>query len=200
MIDAFEDDSSSEGRRQQQLTLRLLVHDPSSQRNLLETCFQDLYSARQVPACQLHEIVVGVAAQQTIQNRRIVPDALPAELCDVNAMYPSYRKRYVYLNTRLPDGDFLDSLQKVDLQTGKVSQRVWWGNYTFAGAPIFIPNPVATAENEDDGYVCTQVYRAHDHQSDICILDAKTMRQVARLRIDSHIPYQFHGGWLSGEC
>jgi all-trans-8'-apo-beta-carotenal 15,15'-oxygenase len=70
-----------------------------------------------------------------------------------------------------------------------------FGETSFAGNPIFVPK--ANAETEDDGYILSQVYRSDEHRSDIVILDAATMKQLALLRLDHHMTYQFHGEWYS---
>eukprot|EP00977_Amphora_coffeiformis_P007953 scaffold1793_cov173-Amphora_coffeaeformis.AAC.8 len=190
LLDAFEktDDNNT-------LTLRLLSHTPLDIRNQLEDCFKDLYSAEQVPACEIREIVMDLSTQTVAQNRRIVPDALPCELPDTNGDWPSFRKQYAYLNVRGTDDIFLNQIQKVNLETGQTSEAVSFGRNTFAGAPLFVgkPNP----NTEDDGYVFVQIYRADDHQTDIVILDAQSMQLVTRLRLSNHVPFQFHGAWCS---
>ena len=203
LIDAFEQKANKKNGESTKgastatccstLTLRVACHPDSAQRNHLEDCFQDLYTARQVPACELHEFVLDLETQSLQRRQQLVPDALPFELPDMNGGFPSYRKRYIYLNSRLPDDDFINSIQKVDLETGKVGQRLEWGKGVVAGGPIFVPKPAGTAE--DDGYVFVPLYRSLDHKSDIVILDAQTMQTVTRLRLQSHVPYQFHGAW-----
>ena len=191
LLDSFEGETDNNST----LTLRLLVHNPPDIRNHVEDCFKDLYSAKQVPACDMREIVMDLSTQTVVQNRQILPDALPCELPDTNVDWPSFRKQYAYLNVRGVNDAFLNQVQKVNLETGQVGRAVSFGPHTFAGAPLFVskPNPLT----EDDGYVFSQVYRADDHRTDVVILDARTMQLVTRMRLSSHVPYQFHGAWCS---
>jgi len=143
------------------------------------------------------EYRANVVSQKIIYSRQVAPSTELCELPDVNTAI-GYRKRYVWTNTRTEDSGWLDSLQKVDLEKGENhSNVVSFGATSFAGNPIFIPK--ANAEKEDDGYILSQIYRSDEHRSDICILDASSMRQLALLSLDSHITYQFHGSWCPGK-
>ena len=92
---------------------------------------------------------------------------------------------------------------KVDLQANDASSRLRFAKFGeghVAGAPIFVPRQSSgddKAQREDDGYILTQLYRSMDHGTDIAILDAATLEQLALLRLDEsyHVPYLFHGVW-----
>lgn len=189
-IDAFEDPSNSG-----LITFRTLVHEPSSSRTRLEEGFKDLYSHTKLPLCQIMEYVIDIEAAQLLSSRRVAPHANLCELPDSNAEW-GYGKRYIWTNTRTDNAGFLNSLQKVDLGTEKCSEVISFGDTVYAGNPIFISKPEAT--REDDGYIVSQLYRSDDHLSDIVILDASTMKQLTLLRLQSHVPYQFHGQWCPG--
>jgi all-trans-8'-apo-beta-carotenal 15,15'-oxygenase len=189
-LDAFEDPSNSNI-----ITLRALVHGPPSSRMRLEDGFKDLYSHTKIPLCEIMEYVIDIDAGKMISTRRVAPKASLCELPDVNAGW-GYRKRYVWTNTRTENVGFVNSLQKVDLETGDCSDVVSFGDAVFAGNPIFVPKE--NAQKEDDGYILSQLYRSDEHRSDVCILDAATMKQLTLLRLDTHMTYQFHGGWYPG--
>jgi len=191
-IDAFEDSEDSNF-----LTFRTLVHEPPESRGQLESGFKNLYTHSRLPICLIMEYRANVVSQKIIYSRQVAPSTELCELPDVNTAI-GYRKRYVWTNTRTEDSGWLDSLQKVDLEKGENhSNVVSFGATSFAGNPIFIPK--ANAEKEDDGYILSQIYRSDEHRSDICILDASSMRQLALLSLDSHITYQFHGSWCPGK-
>lgn len=125
--------------------------------------------------------------------------AAPCEFPEINASWASFRHRYTYTNVREPSSDFLNGLQKVDLDgddgsgNDRSSKVVSFGEGVYAGAPVFVSKPQPTSE--DDGYILSQLYRSNEHNTDICILDARTMETLTLLRLDSSIPYQFHGAW-----
>jgi all-trans-8'-apo-beta-carotenal 15,15'-oxygenase len=190
-VDAFEDPKNANI-----VTLRAAVHDPPDSRTLLEESFMDLYgSTKKLPLCQIMEYTVDIETCQMIRSRPVAPNAVPFELPDMNAAW-GYRKRYAYTNTREDHVDFANSLQKVDMETGECSEVIAFGDGVYAGGPIFVPKENATTE--DDGYIVTQLYRSNDHGSDISILDASSMKQLALLRLAKPVPYQFHGSWYPG--
>ncbi len=190
-IDAFEDPDNAN-----LITFRTLVHDPPSTRTQLEEGFKDLYSHTKIPICQIMEYIIDIESKQLVSSRRVAPNANLCELPDVNSCW-GYRKRYVWTNTRTANAGFVNSLQKVDLETGECSDVISFGDTVFAGNPIFVPK--SDAVKEDDGYILSQLYRSDEHRSDICILDASTMKQVTLLGLESHITYQFHGEWCHGQ-
>jgi all-trans-8'-apo-beta-carotenal 15,15'-oxygenase len=189
LIDAYEEPENPNF-----LILRTLVY-PEESRGELEANFEDMYSAKNIPICHFMEYRMDVASRQMLSSRRIAPEAAPCELPEVNSQW-GFRKQYVYVNVRQPGADFLDSLQKVDLESGTCSDVISFGEGVFAGSPVFCAKP--DAKTEDDGYLLTQLYRSHDHGSDVCILDAKTMNNLALLRLNAPVPYQFHGVFFEG--
>jgi all-trans-8'-apo-beta-carotenal 15,15'-oxygenase len=188
LIDAFEPDE--EGKL---LTFRALVHGPpASERIEVEKCFADLYRARKLPLCIIMEYTVDVESGTLKASRQVASNARPCELPDLNNAW-GYKKRYVYTNTREDDADFTNSIQKVDLETGKCSDVISFGEGVYAGTPIFVPR--SGGKFEDDGYVMVQLYRSLEHRSDVCILDTRTLKKLTLLQLESHVPYQFHGAW-----
>ena len=189
------------------LKFRTLAHDPSNTRIDVEKCFADPYSAIKVPTCPtIYEYTIDVAGRKLISCQDITPahGFAPCELPDCNDSY-GYDTRYIYTNTQSNDDvEWSDSIQKLDLKIGECSSIVTFGEGVHAGAPIFVS---ATAKDpklkeEDDGYICTQLFRSKDHGTDVCILDAKSMQKLCTLRLSKPVPYQFHGTWIpssSGE-
>jgi carotenoid cleavage dioxygenase-like enzyme len=188
MVDAFEPETGK-------LSFRVLVHGPPpSEREQVEACFSDLYRAGKLPLCKIMEYTVDVEGCCLIHHRQVAPDALPCELPDVNSGW-GYKKRYMYANTREEHASFTNSLQKVDMDTGKCSAVVSFGDGVYAGAPIFVPKSKSIENEEDEGYIFVQLYRSMDHGTDVCILDARTMDKLTMFRLKSPVPYQFHGAW-----
>lgn len=187
-IDAFEDPSNPN-----LLFFRALVHDPPNSREQLEEGFKDMYTKSRIPLCQIMQYTLDIRNQRFVDSIRVAPTANLCELPDMNADWKSYRKRFMWANVRTKDAGYVNSLQKVDLDTGECSDIIDFGETTFAGNPIFVPKP--DPQREDDGYILCQLYRSAKHRSDVVILDAATMKEVALLRLDSHVTYQFHGDW-----
>jgi all-trans-8'-apo-beta-carotenal 15,15'-oxygenase len=192
-VDAFESEEGIAKNDDKLLTIRLLIHGPPcSERIDVEKCFSDLYRADPLPLCSIMEYSLDVESSKLVSSRLVAPDSRPCELPDVNSAW-GYKKRYLYTNTREDHVSFTNSIQKVDMDTGKCSEVISFGDGVYCGGPTFVTktNPI----DEDDGYLFVYLYRSLDHGSDVCIVDAKTMEKLTLLRLESPVPYQFHGAW-----
>jgi carotenoid cleavage dioxygenase-like enzyme len=91
-------------------------------------------------------------------------------------------------------GDFLDSLVKLDLERRATSS--WYEEGCYPGEPIFVERPAAT--QEDDGAILSVVLDTRRGASFLLILDAATFQEVGRAEAPHHIPFGFHGSYLTG--
>jgi all-trans-8'-apo-beta-carotenal 15,15'-oxygenase len=116
------------------------------------------------------------------------------EFPSIHPDYVGKKYRYVYLGAaHHPHGNApLQGIVKLDLVT-KESQLCSFAPRGFAGEPIFVPKPHGVAE--DEGWLLEMIYDAEYHRSDLVILDAQNLEQVARLHLNNHIPYGLHGSW-----
>lgn len=104
---------------------------------------------------------------------------LGLELPQINyGRYNGQTYRYFYATGLIHEGDFQNSVAKMDMQTKQYLR--WKGcDKTIVGEPVFVPHP--DAQDEDDGMVLAIVLKLMDEQPDfLLILDAKTMTEVAR--------------------
>jgi len=69
------------------------------------------------------------------------------------------------------------------------------GDSFFAGEPQFVVRPGGTAE--DDGWLIGWLHDAKNGVAALAIVCARTMSQLALLRLDQHVPYGLHGTWSS---
>lgn len=121
-------------------------------------------------------------------------------LADVDLELPriNYRTRngkpyrYVYGGST-GDAAFLKRLVKVDTADG--SHQVWDEPNAWAGEPVFVPRPDATAE--DDGVVLSVVLDAGSGTSFLLVLDAASFTEIARAQAPHHVPFGFHGQFFS---
>jgi len=95
------------------------------------------------------------------------------------------------------DFDFI-GVTKWDMEEKKVSNELMYPTGWFGGDPIFMPNPEATGDPSDDGFLCTFLFGPHEDSSDFVIYNARTFSEkpVARLRVPRRVPVGFHGSWL----
>jgi all-trans-8'-apo-beta-carotenal 15,15'-oxygenase len=130
---------------------------------------------------------------------------LEGRCCEFPVVHPakvgrSYR--YTYLAAaHAPTGNAPhQAVVKVD--THSSNRALWsaapWG---YVGEPIFVPreNAPDSSNAEDDGWVLVMAFDATRDRSDLVILNAHDLSQVARLHLKHHVPYGLHGSFTS-EC
>jgi len=82
-----------------------------------------------------------------------------------------------------------DRLVKVDTKTRAVTS--WSEPGFYVGEPVFVARP--DAPDEDDGVVLCVALDGTAQHSDLLILDARTMQELARAAVPQPIPFGFHG-------
>jgi all-trans-8'-apo-beta-carotenal 15,15'-oxygenase len=93
--------------------------------------------------------------------------------------------------------DPLQAIKKLDLHTG---ERLVWSAAPrgFVSEPLMVPRPAAsgeTARAEDDGWVLCLVWNGARSASDLVILDAASLEEVAVLELPLAVPHGLHGSW-----
>jgi all-trans-8'-apo-beta-carotenal 15,15'-oxygenase len=101
--------------------------------------------------------------------------------------------------------DPLQAIEKLDLVSGE--RREWSAAPRgFVSEPVMVPRPAPSAEAEggvpplaeDDGWVLCLVWNGARCASDLVILDAASMQEVAVLELPLAIPHGLHGSWAPG--
>jgi carotenoid cleavage dioxygenase-like enzyme len=127
-------------------------------------------------------------------TRRSLAD-VPLELPRINyEAHAGKPYRYVWGTGIEAQGDFLDSIVKIDVATGQVS--TWYAAGLYPGEPVFVPSPSANAE--DDGVLLSVVLDTGKQRSFLLVLDAASLNEVARAETPHAIPFHFHGNFLPG--
>lgn len=185
------------------LQVRVAEHTPPD-RVALEQQFADQYSVEDGTRLYttLREYTLHLdetdGSVLSVSDKDVCESAAPCEFPAVNTEWPSdERHQYCWTSALSSKSEnYLNGIQKVDMEHATASPVMTFGEYSYAGPPAFVPKENATAE--DDGYIITTVYRALKHRSDIVILDAATLKQLCTLELMDHVPYQFHGDFLPG--
>jgi len=90
--------------------------------------------------------------------------------------------------------DPLQAFKKLDLISGE--RRVWSAAPRgFVSEPVMVPRPEGSAE--DDGWVLGQVWNGARSATDLVILDAASMEELAVLELPLAIPYGLHGSFVA---
>ena len=85
-------------------------------------------------------------------------------------------------------------LLKHDFVVGNTQTRSFGAEKTL-GEFVFHPSPDRSAE--DDGVLMGYVHDRATDRSELAILDAQTMQNVASIKLPHRVPSGFHGNWVS---
>lgn len=99
---------------------------------------------------------------------------------------------YVWGTGRQTGADFLDSIVRVDVGSGKA--QTWAADGCFPGEPVFVAAP--GAQQEGQGVLLSVVLDARRGTSFLLVLDATTLAEIARADCPHHIPFSFHGNYF----
>jgi torulene dioxygenase len=111
------------------------------------------------------------------------------ELPSVNPRFKLRKHRFVYGVTSSGKSTFIDGLVKIDVDTKSL---VYWSEHgQTPGEPIFVPDP--SSDDEDAGSLLSVVLDGIAGKSYLLVLDAKTMTEIGRARVDGVVGFGFHG-------
>jgi len=103
------------------------------------------------------------------------------------------RHRYGYTPTVDESNDAGDTLLKHDLVGGNTAARCL-GAGKALGEFVFEPSTPDACE--DDGVLMGYVYDRSADRSELAILDAHTLEDVASIKLPHRVPAGFHGNWV----
>ena len=128
----------------------------------------------------------------TVQTTRLSERC--CEFAMVNPEKEGLPCRYAWMAAaaREQGNDPLQVIKKLDLANGE--RHVWSaGPQGFVSEPLMVPAPGATAE--DEGWVLELVWNGARQGSDLVILDAQDLTEVALIELPLAIPHGLHGSW-----
>jgi carotenoid cleavage dioxygenase len=106
------------------------------------------------------------------------------------------RHRFGYapvVGTDAGDIDLTGSLLKHDLVAGRTEVRSF-GPSRRAGEFVFVPAGPDAAE--DEGVLMGFVHDDESVRTDLALIDATTLEDVAQVHLPVRVPYGFHGNWI----
>jgi beta,beta-carotene 9',10'-dioxygenase len=101
--------------------------------------------------------------------------------------------RFVWGAGRRSTDAFLDCIVKIDVETGQ--EQTWWREHCFPGEPVFVPAPERKREGE--GVLLSVVLDAMRRRSFLMVLDAQSLKEIARAECPHMIPFGLHGAYVS---
>ncbi|KAK6932195.1 Carotenoid oxygenase [Dillenia turbinata] len=114
----------------------------------------------------------------------------------VNRNLLGRKTRFAYLAIAEP-WPKVSGFAKVDLQTGKV-EKFYYGENKYGGEPFFLPRN-GNSDEEDDGYILAFVHDEKKWKSELEIVNSKTLKLEATVKLPSRVPYGFHGTFVSAK-
>jgi carotenoid cleavage dioxygenase len=124
--------------------------------------------------------------------RQEVVDDRPQEFPRVDPRVVGHQHTIGYASAGLLEPPFPShGIHRVDLTAG--SRTTWHaGPGRVPGEPSFVP----AGGGESDGYLVSFVYDAATDRSDLVVLDASRMVEVASVHLPVRVPFGFHGSWV----
>jgi all-trans-8'-apo-beta-carotenal 15,15'-oxygenase len=144
-----------------------------------------------VPAGRLQRCRLDLAAGS---SRSEVLEERTCEFAMVNPGHVGLDARFAWMATteRERGNAPLQVIEKLDLVSGE--RRLWSAAPRgFVSEPVMVPRPGASAE--DDGWVLVLVWNGARCASDLVVLDATSMAEVAVLELPLAVPHGLHGSW-----
>ncbi|MFM2173382.1 MAG: hypothetical protein RLZZ54_1309 [Cyanobacteriota bacterium] len=144
-----------------------------------------------IPAGQL------VRCRINLDTAAVQKELLEPRTCEFAMVNPERqglqaRTSWMAVAEREQGNDPLQAIKKLDLATGE--GQVWSAAPRgFVSEPLMVPRPGATAE--DDGWVLCLVWNGARCASDLVILDAASLAEVAVLELPLAVPHGLHGSF-----
>jgi all-trans-8'-apo-beta-carotenal 15,15'-oxygenase len=142
----------------------------------------------QLVRCRIN-LADGSVATELLEERT-------CEFATVNPVREGLDARFSWMAVaeRERGNDPLQAIKKLDLRNGE--GRVWSAAPRgFVSEPLMVPRPGSSAE--DNGWVLCLVWNGARCASDLVILDAALLAEVAVLELPLAVPHGLHGSWAS---
>jgi all-trans-8'-apo-beta-carotenal 15,15'-oxygenase len=152
-----------------------------------------------IPEGLLERCTIDLAAG-TVQTERLSERCCEFAMVNPRREGLSCRYGWMAVAERETGNDPLQAIKKLDLVSGE--RRVWSAAPRgFVSEPLMVPRPTPAggpAPAEDDGWVLTLIWNGARCASDLVILDAATMDELAVVELPLAIPYGLHGSFVAG--
>ena len=122
-------------------------------------------------------------------------DDRPGDFPRIDDRRAGLSARYGYVaasRTWAEDDIAFDGVVKHDLVAG-TSRQFSYGSDSVSGEAVFAADP--TRDSEDGGWLLNYVTDAGG-STDLVVVDAEVLEEVARVRIPRRVPFGFHGNWV----
>jgi beta,beta-carotene 9',10'-dioxygenase len=127
----------------------------------------------------------------TVETERLIDESI--ELPRINYGRCNERPYRYAWGVGMGSG-WIDRIVKADVVERTSTE--WFEEDAFPGEPVFVASP--DGEGEDEGVLLSVVLDGRRGNSFLLVLDASSLRELARAEVPHHIPYGFHGQFARG--
>ena len=134
--------------------------------------------------------VAGTVTEEALDDRA-------ADFPRINDSFAGLKYRYGYVgHTRswVDNEVVFNGVTRHDFFDGTSTTHIY-GEHSVSGEAVFSPDP--DRNEEDGGWLLNFVSNQNSTQSDLVILDAQEMSEVARVHLPRRVPFGFHGNWVA---
>lgn len=178
-VNAFEKDG--------QLFIDLIAHD--NPKVVHSFGYENLCDPNiNLPVSHLKRFTIDLE-DGTVRETQLSPHNI--ELPNINPAHLMHNYRFVYATGS--ERGFAQHIIKLDLSSKRHAQ--WQEHGAYPTEAVFVPRPGAT--EEDDGVVLSLILDAVNKKSFLLILDAKNLKEVARVYTPHAIPFTVHSKFFA---
>jgi carotenoid cleavage dioxygenase len=141
------------------------------------------------PPAKLQKWVLDLEAGVVSEQRTLLEHGYERPSC--NLAYIGMPNRYAYLIDEERAGYMGKGVLKYDLLAEREVAYLDYGDHV-GGEALFVPRAGSTAE--DDGYLLELLMG--DHHGCLLVVDARSMKELARLNLPQRVPFGVHACWL----
>jgi carotenoid cleavage dioxygenase len=145
------------------------------------------------PPAKVYKFVLDLATGRVAEERLLVDHGY--ERPSINVDYVGKKNRFAYLlDEERANGYMGKGVLKYDVLDEREAGYFDYGDL-YGGEAIFVPRRGAT--DEDDGYLLDLLMG--DDSAALVVIEARAMREVARLHLPTRVPFGVHACWLDEE-
>lgn len=155
---------------------------------------RNVFEARNEDKGRLFEYRLDLASGGV--REKILPGHDSVEFPQWDWRLTGVKSRYIYAAAVLPNATpgFFNGVQRLDHEKGEYLLHDF-GAGRFTSELIFVPRTKTAAE--EDGFLVAALYNAVTACSEMVVLDALTLAELAVAPLRHHIPFGFHCGYTA---